>query len=198
MSDDQEKPGGERADEISQQALRLFLERGFDNTPMSLIAKELGLTKAGLYHHFESKEHLLYVTHKNTIERQLLPVIAAAEAEPEGDARLRSFMIGYAMLLARDPSTRVLIHEARRLEPAHFAEIQGVWRQGFELVRGAIRELQAQGRCGPGVNPTYAAFAAIGMCSWILYWFDPRRPDTAEAVAASMADIFLNGILARD
>ena len=48
----------DRVDEVVEVALRLFLERGYDNTPMSLLAKKLGLTKAGIYHHFASKEDL--------------------------------------------------------------------------------------------------------------------------------------------
>src|SRR3972149_247654 len=87
-----EDHAADRVQDVCERALKLFLERGFDNTPMSLIARELGLTKAGVYHHFESKEHLLYVIHKNTVERLLLPIIeqAAQGVEPEG--RLGPFL----------------------------------------------------------------------------------------------------------
>jgi len=184
-----------RVEETCETALRLFLERGYDNTPMSLIAKELGLTKAGVYHHFESKEHLLYVIHKNTMNRLLLPVIEEAERIAGAEQRLRSFVLEYARLLTRDSSARILISEARRLTPEHFEEIRQVWRRGFELLRNAIVELKRTGRCGENLNPTYAAFAAIGMCSWIFYWFDYSRRDGAEEVAANMAEVFLNGVL---
>jgi DNA-binding phage protein len=41
---------GERVEQIF--ALKLLIERGYDNIPLSLIAKKAGLSKAGLYHHF--------------------------------------------------------------------------------------------------------------------------------------------------
>ena len=41
-------------------AAQLFRDRGFDATSVSDVARALGLTKAGLYHHFESKEALLF------------------------------------------------------------------------------------------------------------------------------------------
>ena len=41
-------------------AAQIFRDRGFDATSVSDIARALGLTKAGLYHHFESKEALLF------------------------------------------------------------------------------------------------------------------------------------------
>jgi hypothetical protein len=34
------------------------------------------------------------------------------------------------------------------------------------------------------------------MASWIAYWFDPTRPESAEAVAKTIADIFIAGLLA--
>ena len=40
-------------------ALGLFLRRGFKGTPMSAIAEEVGVSKAGLYHHFKTKDEIL-------------------------------------------------------------------------------------------------------------------------------------------
>ncbi len=44
---------------IQQTALKLFTEKGFHNTPTSLIAKEAGVATGTLFHHFKSKEELL-------------------------------------------------------------------------------------------------------------------------------------------
>lgn len=40
-------------------ALDLFLEKGYENTTITQIMKISGLTKAGMYHYFASKEELL-------------------------------------------------------------------------------------------------------------------------------------------
>jgi hypothetical protein len=90
----------------------------------------------------------------------------------------------------------LLIREARRLSPKHLQDIKKTWRRGFDVVRDAVTELQQQGRCRADVEPTFAAFAGIGMASWIAYWFDPARPESAEAVAKTMTDIFIAGLLA--
>jgi len=34
------------------------------------------------------------------------------------------------------------------------------------------------------------------MASWISYWFDPKRPESAEPLAQTIADIFITGLLA--
>ena len=42
-------------EKILQTALRLFAEHGFEGVSMRDIASEIGITKAALYRHYESK-----------------------------------------------------------------------------------------------------------------------------------------------
>jgi AcrR family transcriptional regulator len=44
-------------------ALDLFTEQGFDGTSLRQIAERLGVTKAALYYHFESKDDILMALH---------------------------------------------------------------------------------------------------------------------------------------
>jgi AcrR family transcriptional regulator len=44
-------------------ALDLFTEQGYDGTSLREIAERLGVTKAALYYHFESKEDILLALH---------------------------------------------------------------------------------------------------------------------------------------
>ena len=43
---------------IIETALKLFLQKGYDRASLKEIAREAGVTKGGIYHYFESKEHL--------------------------------------------------------------------------------------------------------------------------------------------
>ena len=185
-------------DGVSEQLTQLILERGYDNTPMSVIAKTLGMTKAGIYHHIASKEDLLYAVHRRAIDQMLLPVIERADLVPEPEAKLRLFLFEYAHLMTRDPAARVLINEAHRLSPERFEEIRSVWRRGYHLVRDSIAALQETGRCRNDIDPGHAAFAALGMCSWILYWFDYTRPSSGNEIAATMCNIFMSGIVTKE
>jgi len=44
-------------------ALDLFVAQGYDGTSLRQIAEQLGVTKAALYYHFESKEEILRALH---------------------------------------------------------------------------------------------------------------------------------------
>lgn len=53
------EPSESRIDRISTTAIRLFVERGFHDTPTSLIAREAGVANGTLFHHYPSKEILI-------------------------------------------------------------------------------------------------------------------------------------------
>src|ERR1700741_4554495 len=76
--------------EILRTAARLFQQRGYDATSMNDVAAALKLSKGGLYHHFQSKEEILFeiMNHamENTEDRVLPPVLGIADPE----ARLRA------------------------------------------------------------------------------------------------------------
>lgn len=49
----------EKRQAILKAALELFVERGFHNTPTSLIAKQAGVATGTLFHYFKNKEELI-------------------------------------------------------------------------------------------------------------------------------------------
>jgi AcrR family transcriptional regulator len=65
--------GRERREAILAAADEVFAERGFHRASLSTIATRVGLSDAGLLHHFASKEHLLLelleLRHEHDAER---------------------------------------------------------------------------------------------------------------------------------
>src|SRR5580765_4421161 len=49
-----------RREELTRVAARLFAERGYQGTSLADLAEALGVQKASLYHHIDSKEDLLW------------------------------------------------------------------------------------------------------------------------------------------
>jgi len=60
-------------DRIVETATALFLDNGYSGTSMSALAKACGIQKASLYHHFESKESVLFACfeqgYQETVQR---------------------------------------------------------------------------------------------------------------------------------
>lgn len=59
MSVDQEASRGTTRQQIPEVALKLFADKGYQATSMREIAEQLGMTKAALYYHFDSKEAIV-------------------------------------------------------------------------------------------------------------------------------------------
>ena len=71
------KPREERINEITQAAIDVFLEKGYENTTMDAIAKKAGISKGGLYHYFPSKEMVLIFANEK-ISQKVQEIMTAA------------------------------------------------------------------------------------------------------------------------
>ena len=90
-----------RRAEICRAAAQIFRDRGFDATSVSDIARALGLTKAGLYHYFESKEALLFEIMSFGLDRVRDEVIVLVRAIRDPEERLRQLIVRHARITTR-------------------------------------------------------------------------------------------------
>ena len=184
----------EKKEEICKKTQKLFVERGYDNTPMSFIAEELGLSKGGLFHHYKTKEDLLHDIIANLLERNFVPLIENARKIGDPKQRITYFIDNYTKLMASDNAAKIVMHEAQRLDPVHYEKVRKIWRQTFDLLRDAFSELKRSGE-GKELNSKFAAFAALGMCSWVFYWFDYSRKESVQELSDTFVEILLKGLL---
>jgi AcrR family transcriptional regulator len=181
--------------EIYEKTMALFIAEGYEQVPLSRIAKALNITKAGLYHYFSTKEELLYFIHMHNLKKYFIPVLDMAEKVTDPQERITFFIQAFIRKsLTEDGSTRVLIHEVNRLNPEHQIKIREIWARGINILKNAISELHASGKI-KNVNKVFASFAAVGMCTWIPYWFDYDRKESAVELAETYSKIFLHGLL---
>jgi AcrR family transcriptional regulator len=61
-------------------ALEMFARHGVGGTSLQMIADELGVTKAAVYHQFKTKDEIVLAAGEAELA-QLLPIIEAAEAQ---------------------------------------------------------------------------------------------------------------------
>ena len=62
-------------------ALELFARNGVGGTSLQMIADDLGVTKAAVYHQFRTKDEIALAAAESELAR-LVPLLDAAEAEP--------------------------------------------------------------------------------------------------------------------
>lgn len=188
--------------EILRTAARLFQQRGYDATSMNDVAAALKLSKGGLYHHFPSKDEILFeiMNHAMEItqERVLDPVRRIADPEDRLRALIRLHI--EVVLSPRDREITVMLHENHPLPPVLRKRINARKKEYIHFVEALIAEVQVKiqrprpGRCA--VSPRAAAFALLGMINWIYQWYKPEGELQANNLVPQFTDLVFGGILA--
>jgi AcrR family transcriptional regulator len=177
-------------------AAQLFRDRGYDATSVSDVARALGMTKAGLYHHFESKEALLFEIMMYGLERVRDEVIVPVRTVRDPEERLRQLIVRHARIATRGQGAIAhLGDEIRALPSSGRRQIERRMRIYFDLIRDTLVELKAAGRLR-AVDPTVATFSLLGMILWLPRWFRQGGRLDQEAVANEIANFALGGLLA--
>ena len=136
-----------RADEIVDIAARLFYERGYPSVSTRALAQAAGIQGGSLYHHFTSKEEILYrIVQYGSGEffAGLLPHLE--EPALRYTARLDRFVRAYISdAQPRRYAIAVLFRDMAHLSPDHFAELQAVRRHFQQAVQRFLAEGVAAG-----------------------------------------------------
>ena len=139
--------------EILRTAARLFQQRGYDATSMNDVAAALKLSKGGLYHHFQSKDEILYeiMNHAMEItqERVLNPVRGIANPVERLRALIRLHI--EVVLSPRDREITVMLHENHPLPPALRKRINARKKDYIHFLENLMAEVQKRGK--PKKNP---------------------------------------------
>ncbi len=184
----------DRRSKVYSKALDLFIQRGYSGTSISMITKALGMSKANLYHYCSSKEDLFFKIHLDYLEKHIIPLIKEAEAVADPKDRIAFVLRRLTLVNATDKASRVLIPDIINLNKSHHHEIISIWRRVYDLVCGAIKELQQSGRAVKS-RESFQTLLGFGMVNWTAFWFDYGRQVNAEELAETVVHTFLNGLL---
>jgi AcrR family transcriptional regulator len=90
-------------------ALDLFAQHGVSGTSLQMIADELGVTKAAVYHQFQTKEDIVLAVIAPAMTK-LGVVVAEAEARPTPASRRDAMLSGLVDLVVDNRRLAAVIH----------------------------------------------------------------------------------------
>src|SRR5579863_1365901 len=106
-----------RLAEILAHATEVFCKKGYEGASMRDLSRESGMSLAGLYYYFESKERLLYLIQKHTFTTIVQRLKARLEGVNDAEQKVRIFILNHLeYFLANPASMKVLSHEAEALK----------------------------------------------------------------------------------
>ena len=186
----------QRLAELLSHATDVFCEKGYEGASMRDLSRASGMSLAGLYYYFESKERLLFLIQKHTFTTIVQRLKTRLEGVSDPEERIRLFILNHLeYFLANQAAMKVLSHEAEALKNGFAAEVSAIKREYYRICVGLLDELKRER--GLQFSTRIAVLSLFGMMNWIYTWHNPRVDADAEQLAREMSDIFLRGVIDR-
>ncbi len=175
-----------RADEILDVAARLFYERGYPSVSTRALAQGAGIQGGSLYHHFTSKEEMLYricLYGSEGFFAELVPVLSREASFTE---RLDEFVRAYVLRFwERRYPIAVLFRESDHLSPGHAQELRAVRRRFQQKFQRFVADGVAAGEFAVP-DAKVAGIAILDMLNGIDNW----RRTTGRLGVEDMAETY--------
>ena len=186
-----------RLSEILDHATEVFCDKGYEGASMRDLSRATGMSLAGLYHYFHSKERLLYLIQKHVFTTIVERLKRRLEGVTDPDERIRIFVRNHLDYFVTNQSgLKVLAHEDEVLKNGFSSEISGIKRAYYRICVGLMEDLKRKRDLD--FNSRTAVMSLFGMINWIYTWYNPRVDGSAEELARQMSDIFLSGVRRQD
>lgn len=176
-------------------AVSLFAERGFDATSVNQVVARAGVAKGALYHHFESKDDLLYEVYRELVDRQLAGLIGilGRGLTPAGTLRaLIADLVGTTATSAAE--AKVFARESHRLGDANQARVREARRSIHDAFIELIRNGQATGDFGTVASPEMVTFTVFGVINELPVWYHPDGKKRPAELADELAALILTAL----
>ncbi len=191
-----------RKDRIMDTALRIFAEKGFQNSTITEISKEAGVSEATIYEYFGTKEDLLFAIPekitKETLEKstKVIPYIKGVEG------KIRAILLFYVQLYQSNPHYSALVllqlmsNKRFRQTPAHAAI-----RRSSHALLDCVKEGIDDGTFKKDSNPYLIRSMLMGTIEHLfIHWHMqgmPRKKMSITDMLDPFIDIILDGIRAK-
>ena len=176
---------------LFEAAADAFADKGFHATTTRDIASRAGLSPAGVYVHFASKEDLLFQLSRvgHEAARDALAAAAAQAASPT--AALQEVISAFATWHAEQHQVaRIVQYEFRHLSPDHQREVLTLRREIDQVVERIITDGVASGDFT--VEDTrVTALAALSLVVDVARWYHPGVKRTPEEIGVSYGRLAL-------
>jgi AcrR family transcriptional regulator len=178
-------------------AIGAFAAKGFHGTTTRDIATAAGLSPAGVYIHYPSKEELLFSITEEGHRGVLAEMRSAAARSPDPAGQLVSIVRAFTRWHAeRHTRARIVNYELAALNPEHYAVIIGLRRQITGELERVVEAGQLDGSFDVAdVRLTTNSLLSLGMD--VARWYTDTGHITPERIADHHVHLALRIVAAR-
>jgi AcrR family transcriptional regulator len=186
-----------RKQELLKKISTLFYKKGYEKTTIRDISRHLGMTNAGLYHHFKNKQEMLFDIMKDPMEEALVSMRRELPHIKNAEEKIAWIIRSHIHYYSENKSqTKVLVHERGALETKYAKIIGEKEREYVEFIKQVLAQI-LQESFHATVTVEVATFCLLGMLNWLVHWYNPDGKVTPDELASNITTIFLKGVRER-
>lgn len=189
-----------KLDRLLMKAASLIAEKGFAAMSMRDLQASLGVSLAGLYHYFSSKDDLLFqLQHRTFIALYQQQQRIAAEPGT-AEERFRRLLEGHLRFYAEHTAElKSCTFELESLRGEPFRIVEEIRRDYYRLMTVAVAAV-AGSSAAPNEESReirHVSLFVFGMLNWVYTWYDRSRHGSVEMISTEMWELVLNGLKPR-
>jgi AcrR family transcriptional regulator len=175
-------------------AVGLFSRKGYAATSTREVAKLLGIQKATLYYHVDSKEDLLFVICQSSLTQIRSDVEMAIRDSQDPLERMQTLICSHIESLLRDADEHsTTFTEMHALSEERFGQIMKL-RDAYEnLVRSELQQAQDAGVLRQDIEAKYLSLALLGIMNRVTVWYRRGGPLSPNQIGRLLSVLFLAG-----
>jgi AcrR family transcriptional regulator len=181
--------------EILNQAAHIMARHGYAAASISAIAAAVGLSKAAIFHHFDTKEDIYIAIVIDVLRDMCTSVSKFVDTRNDPETKLRAFMHGHADYFEKHPEMITATHfgfeDVRTMEKR--SEITN-WRDRYERI---LRDILLEGQSWKSFSTFDTAKVGrmvLAVLNDMPRWYRPDGHMSATQFADLYCDILLSGI----
>jgi AcrR family transcriptional regulator len=186
---------GETAAKLLALAAQEFRENGFHATTTRQLSAALGIEKASLYYHVDSKYDLLDQICRRSLDEIFAAVSDAVKDETDPRLRITKLVHAHVDTMLRDQDMHAtMLVELRALKEPQRAEVVSLRARYEDFVRAELFEAQRAGALDSTYTSHDVCLALLNLLNWTIFWYHADGPRTSEQIAEFLTSVFLDGV----
>ena len=185
----------EKRARILKSAARVFAEQGYDRASMSVLAKECGISKANIYHYYDSKDALLFDvldTYLKALRDRICGLdLNGLDAKAQLRSVVREILLAYQ---GADDEHRVQSTGMRALPEDQQQVLRGYQRDLVNHMSGVIADSAEGVFDSDPVCLRETTMSVFGMLNWYYMWQHGADTEARERYADLATDLVLGGV----
>lgn len=186
----------ERLNHILNAATYVIARDGYQKASMREVAKTAGVSLAGMYYYFDSKEKMLYIIQFRTFNSLLANLKEKLHGVTDPIEKIQVMIKAHITYFSNNiAAQKVCSHEMESLTGNSYTEILNIRREYYDCTRKIIDQIFDLYVQDCSQDRHIATMSLFGMLNWLYRWYDPKRDRSPANLASQMSELFLHGIL---